>query len=354
LIRNALIFAIVTWVPLAFLTAGEGLAVQGLTIPFVKDISAYVRFLVAVPILILADGPVGMRGRMTVAHFLNANLIDEKDLDRFGQIIKTAVKFRDSLIAALILLVIVVLACWSSIAQGFGAGLRTWYLPQAGHLSLAGYWYIFVSLPILHFLILRWVYRLLIWAFFLRQVSKLDLLLTASHPDEAGGLAFIGRATPFFGIVLFALSAMASAGIATRVLFGGASLYDYLPAYATYLVLAVLIFGGPMLLFASKLYQIKEDGLRRYGAFASRYTRLFQEKWIDGAPSDEPLLGTGDIQSLADLANSYAVVERMKVIPIGFEELLWFLVPCILPALPLALTVMPLSDILGDLLKLVT
>jgi hypothetical protein len=245
------------------------------------------------------------------------------------------------------------LASWASAQQGLGT-ISTWYTPWGdGRLSIAGYWYAFFCLPILHFLILRWVYRLVVLTYLLRQIAKLDLQLTPSHPDCTGGLAFLGRILPLFGGIVFALSAMISARIATRVLFGGTDLYDDLGALAIVIVVELMIFAGPLILFMPKLFALREEGLRRYGALGSRYTRLFEAKWMSGAPEDEPLLGTGDIQSLADLANSFQVVQRMKVIPAGLNDLAFLAVPAILPALPLAATVVPLSQLLQDVLKLI-
>ncbi|HEY1983584.1 MAG TPA: hypothetical protein VGH13_26170 [Xanthobacteraceae bacterium] len=355
LIRTAVLLAAITWLPLALLSVAEGLAIRDSTIPFLKDLSVHVRFLVAVPLLVYAEEPIGRRVRISVLHFLSAKLVRDEDIPRFTLIIERATRFRDSPLVALILAAIVVLTCWRSVASGLGPGVATWYLPQStGRLSIAGYWYAFVCLPIFLFLILRWILRILVWAFFLWRVARLDLRLTWSHPDEAGGLSFVGRVIQFFGVILFALSAVLSARIATQVLFAGASLYDYLPAYAIFMAIVLAIFAGPQFLFANKLYELKERGLRQYGALASQYTRLFQEKWIDGASGDEPLLGTGDIQSLADLGNSYAVVENMKLVPVGLTDLGMLVGTAVLPALPLAATVMPVKDIAQELLKLIT
>ena len=302
MLRNVGILVLITWIPLALLTLAQGMAITGPTIPFVKDLSAHVRFLVAMPIFIIAEGMIGARIRTTIAHFAVARLIRDEDDARFAQIITTAVNLRDSRFAALGLLAFVVLASFASARQGLGTvAIPTWYDPGGnGHLSIAGYWYAFICLPILHFLILRWVYRLLVLTYLLRQISKLDLLLTPSHPDGAGGLAFLARILPLFGGIVFALSAMISARIATRVLFGGADLYDDLGALAIVIVVELIIFAGPLVLFMPKLFALREEGLRRYGALGSRYTRLFEAKWMSGAPEDEPLLGTGDIQSLAE------------------------------------------------------
>jgi len=58
------------------------------------------------------------------------------------------------------------------------------------------------------------------------------------------------------------------------------------------ILLELAIFAGPLALFIPKLYALREEGLRRYGALGARYTRLFEEKWIRGGAGDEPLLGT--------------------------------------------------------------
>jgi len=42
----------------------------------------------------------------------------------------------------------------------------TWFASSIGrgqHLTLAGCWYAFVSLPILRFILLRWYFRLFVW-----------------------------------------------------------------------------------------------------------------------------------------------------------------------------------------------
>ena len=69
-----------------------------------------------------------------------------------------------------------------------------------------------------------------------------------------------------------------------------------------------LVFG-PLLVFAPQLAQAKRTGLREYGTLAERYVREFDAKWLrGGAPAGEPLVGSADIQSLADLGNSFEVV----------------------------------------------
>jgi len=86
---------------------------------------------------------------------------------------------------------------------------------------------------------------------------------------------------------------------------------------------------------------------------AARYTRLFERKWVRGIDAtDESLLGTGDIQSLADLGNSYENLKKLRPVPIAFGDFVAMAIPGAVPALLLATAVMPVSEILKGLLHL--
>ena len=78
--------------------------------------------------------------------------------------------------------------------------------------------------------------------------------------------------------------------------------------------------------------------------------REFDAKWLrGGASSDEPLVGSGDIQSLADLANSFEVVRTMQIAPITKDAILRLIALTLAPIVPLALTMMPLEELLKTL-----
>ena len=217
-----------------------------------------------------------------------------------------------------------------------------------------GYLYALVALPIFQFLIFRWIYRMTVWSRILWKVSRLGLLLTPTHPDGAGGLAFLGKSLIPFGIVLFALSAVVASGIANRILFTGARLQEYLSSYATLFVLALVVFAAPLLIFMPNLLALKQRGLMEYGTFGSEYTQAFHRRWIGKKElSEEPLLGAGDIQSLADLGNSFEIIRKMRILPVELSDFVAFVLPGLIPALPLAATVMPLGDIVKGLLKLI-
>jgi hypothetical protein len=231
----------------------------------------------------------------------------------------------------------------------------TWFKAEPGNgLTLVGYWYAFVALPIFQFLVLRWVYRMVVWSRFLWKVSRLDLLLTPTHPDASGGLAFIGKGLIPFGVILFALSAVVSSAIASRILFSAGRLEDYQWSYVALFVVFLLIFAGPMLIFVPKLLVLKQRGLMQYATLGSRYTQAFQRKWIDETePNQQQMMGSSDIQSLADLGNSFEIIRKMRIVPAELSDFIAMVLPGLIPALPLALTVMPVGEIVKGLLKLV-
>jgi hypothetical protein len=71
------------------------------------------------------------------------------------------------------------------------------------------------------------------------------------------------------------------------------------------------------------------------------------------SPPDEPLVGCADIQSLADLGNSFDVVKGTRFVPFTLQTVLQLAVAKLLPVLPLTLTMISLEELLGRLLKLV-
>jgi hypothetical protein len=82
--------------------------------------------------------------------------------------------------------------------------------------------------------------------------------------------------------------------------------------------------------------------------------RAFDAKWLrGGAPANEPFVGSADIQSLADLSNSLEVVRSMRIVPITRDGIVRLVGAILIPLVPLALTMMPLEELVKMLLGLV-
>jgi hypothetical protein len=128
-------------------------------------------------------------------------------------------------------------------------------------------------------------------------------------------------------------------------------LMDYKFLIGGYVVLMLILILAPLLVFIPKLITVKRTGLLEYSALANEYTRAFDRKWVrKEAPEGEQLLGSGDIQSLADLGNSFSFVRNMRTIPVDLNGVIPLIIATALPMLPLVLTVYPFDDLV---LKLV-
>jgi hypothetical protein len=345
------------WLPLLLLSLIGGHALGGaIKIPFLHDIEAQVRFLVALPMLIAAEMIVHLRVGPVVSRFVERNIVVPADLPKFHAAINSAVRVRNSVPLEIGLVILVwTVGHWIWRSQ-VASGAATWYaMPQDAHLhlTLAGYWYAFVSVPLFQFILLRWYARLFIWFRFLWQVSRLNLHLTSTHPDRAGGLSFLGKSSYAFGPILFAQGALLSGIIATQILFEGKSLLSFKLEIAGFVAFFVLFILGPLGMFTPQLARAKRKGLGEYGTLASRYVQAFEEKWTrGGAPKGEELLGSGDIQSLADLGNSYATVQEMRVVPFAIRDAAPLAVASAVPILPLLLTLFSLEELVMRLIKI--
>jgi hypothetical protein len=354
--QRMLVILALTWLPLLVLSILEGQALGGRApVPFLRDVEAHVRFLVALPLLIVAELVVHERMRRVVRQFLNRQLIPEGALLRFDAAVASAFRLRNAVLAEVFLIAVVyvlgILVLWRHyIALSTTA---TWYaMPTAEglRLSLTGTWYAYVSLPFFQFLLMRWYYRLFIWARFLWQVSRIELSLIPTHPDRVGGLGFLANIAYAFTPLAVAHGALLAGLIAGRIFYLGAALPDFKVEIVVLILFVLSLVFGPFLVFAPQLASTKRTGLGEYGTLAERYVRGFDTKWLrGGAPADESMVGSADIQSLADLANSFDVVKTMRIAPITKDALLRMVAAVLVPIVPLALTMMSLEDLLKKL-----
>jgi hypothetical protein len=351
-----LVITFLAWIPLLILAAVNPSVGEAGRLAFFHDVEVHTRFLLALPILVAAELIVHSRLRPVVRRFVERGIVLPNDLPRFHNAVNSAVRLRDSVAVELgILLFLYPLSLWlwnerPSIVSS------TWYgTPGSSwHLTAAGFWYVFVSIPILRFILFRWYLRIFIWFRFLWQVSRIDLHLIPTHPDRAAGLAFLGKSAYAFGPILFAQGAMLAGVVAERVLYRGQSLISFKVQIAGFVVFFVLAILGPLLMFTPRLAQAKRKGLADYGLLAQRYVENFEQKWVAGDPShSEDLLGTSDIQSLADLGNGYAMVRDMRPIPFWLEDVSRLAAATAAPLVPLLLTIFSPEELITRVMKIV-
>jgi hypothetical protein len=352
--RRILVISLLAWLPLLVLSFVEGRALRGVAVPFLWDVDVHLRFLVALPLLVVAELVVYQRMRFVGREFLERNLIPENDLTRFEAAFASAFRLRNSVLAELLLIAFVyivgVLIIWRHYMT---LATATWYAAatvEGSKLTIAGIWYGYLSLPLFQFLLLRWYFRVFIWARFLWQVSRIKLSLVPTHPDRVGGLGFLTRTVYAFTPLAVAHGVLLAGLISNRIFYVGATLPQFKAQIAVLVVFLLCMVLGPLLVFAPQLVHAKRTGDREYGTLAERYVREFDAKWVrGGVPADEPLVGSADVQSLADMANSFDVVRTMRIAPVTKEVILQLVAATLLPVVPLVLTMMSLEELLKTL-----
>jgi hypothetical protein len=354
--RRMLVITLIAWLPLLLLSTFGSSRGTTSEISFLRDVEVQVRFLIALPILIAAEVIVHLRILPIVPRFVRRRIISSENLHRFDIAIASAIRLRNSVpIESALLFFVYTVGLWIWNHRVI-LDTATWYARPGGRWNLtpAGFWYVFVSIPIVQFLLLRWYLRLFIWFRFLWQVSRINLHLVPTHPDRSAGLAFLGKSSYAFGPILFAQGVMLAGVIASRVLYNGEQLRSFKLQAGGFIVFFVLVILGPLLMFTPQMANAKRKGLADYGQLAQDYVDMFEKRWVreDNAPAEE-LLGAADIQSLADLGNSYAMVRDMRAVPFGLEDISRLAAATASPLVPLLFTVFSPEEVIMRIIKVV-
>jgi hypothetical protein len=353
--KAAVVVAAAAWVPLLVLYLAQVPSLGPVSVPFFQDFSTGLRFLVTLPLLVYAGSFVEPRLAAVARHFAEAELVPAELRPRFHATIERALQLRDALLPQFL---IMVLALGLSLVGQTNAvsAESSWHAVSTAsglHRTWAGWAYDYFTLPLYRVVVLTWVWRYLLWIWFLWRSSRLQLRIVPSHPDLSGGLAFIGVGQSAFSILVVAFSIGAAGIVGMQAVHEGSPLASLYPLIGGYL--AVILAGvlGPLFICSPLLWNAKRRGLYRYGTLGSEYTTAFERKWMEPRPEDgEALLGSADIQSLADLGNSFNVVRQMRLYPFEPRVVAILTAAAVGPFLPLALIQYPISQILTELFHL--
>jgi hypothetical protein len=349
--RIAAVLAL-TWLPVLVLAALGGTLLSGAKIPFFFDVEAQVRLLVALPLLLAAEPVVHWQLSAQVRQFEERGLIAPADRARFAAIIDDTMRLRNSMAIELVILVCALGAGYWIWRPEFASRVGTWYMtPEDERLTAAGAWYAFVSLGVFRFVLFRWYFRLALWYLFLWRVSRLRLELNALHPDGVGGIGFLGASVGALSAVLVAQSATVSGAIAGQILHEGMKLQAYQMEIAAVVVVLLAVALAPLGFFIAPLVAAGIQGRREYGALAMRYVQQFREKWLQGTPTQDRLLGAADVQALADLGAAHERVARMHVLPLDLRAIVRLAGLVALPFAPLVVSVMPVNELIARVLR---
>lgn len=337
----------ILWLVLVFLALAQGATkVFSLSV-----VAVHARLLLALPLLFVAETALDAKFREFVVLLVRSGVAGDRALPELKMAAGRLLNWKNSWVpdATSLAAAVALTLLWARMRL---TGQSPHESSQAlAAMPLAAAWYWFVCLPLFRFLMIRWAWRLAFWWVFLLRLAKVGLELQPDHPDRAGGLGYLEIVHTRFATLALAISIIVSATFAEDIASGKTSLNAIYPALLVTLFIDIVLFVSPLCVFAFKLRACQEKGLRDYTALSSRYVRVFDQKWIRGEGPQEPMLGTPDLQSLADLSNSVTVVRNMRLAPISMRLFVIIGVAALTPMALLLLFDYPLTQLAQILLR---
>ena len=350
-VRRAVFFALLTWLPLVAWAAYAGRIMPGgIDEPLVMHFGVHVRFLLAVPALILGEAMAHRVSTTLVPYFLTSGVVPPAQRAAFVRVVGGVARLRDRTLPWLLIAVIVI--GWTilePVGGGSEAGHEAAWAASGdgGGLGFGGFWLLYVSRPIFGALLAAWLWRLALVFILLKRIAGLELSIVPTHPDGSGGLGFVRDMPKAFSLMAFAASAVVASRLAHDVIYHGVSVQSLKGVLGGFVVLVVVLCVAPLLALAGPLAAAKRRALLDYGALVGEHGRLVRRRWILGeTPTDDALLHASEIGPVADALALYDSVRRMRPVPFGKSTLIAIAVPTLLPILVLLSTQVPIKEVL--------
>ena len=358
--RRLALLTTISWLPLLLLATMEGnLFNSSLDMPFVYDLKPYVRYLLVLPLLIVADTIIDPLIAMNIRSIRSSGILGEDNHDRYQAAFNRLENRKDSKIADIIILLIISATLLTYVSNLNDLDIFTdftnWMMVSGTiepMLTGAGWWFFAVSSPILQILIYRWFWRLYLWAEFLFRISKIKLKLQPTHPDLAGGLGILKNGENAFMLIFIAFGTMLSVSLAQEILYTDITLADARPLIIGYIVVVLIIMTLPLMFFSTHLIKAKHWGRVAYGGLGYRLSRAFDKKWAnpeDQTNGDE-LLKTADASAVCDYSDIYDAVRNMRFLPLNIKSYAVQALVLAIPFIPLIFTEVPVAAVITRLM----
>ncbi len=350
--RRALFLALLTWLPIAAWAVWAGrLADTSSGESLLHHYGVHVRCLVVIPLLVLAEPMLRSRLRSIAARLAQTAVADPLMRERFDAASAGVLRLWSA--SPPWILGIALAIAWSLVdrAHQYEDAL-SWALDGRGALGFGGWWFGYVVRPIFLVLLLGWLWRIVLVCGWFWRIGKLDLSLVPTHPDRAGGIAFVDKLPSAFALVTLAMSAQLASRWAHEILHHAASLSIYRQPVILFVALWTLLLLLPLFGLLPALNRVRRRSVAEYSGLVGRQGRLVHQRWIDGAQvGDEPILDAPEIGPVADAAAMYGAVKRMRRVPISRASIVMVIVPLAIPLMLAAALQVPLKELLLKLAK---
>jgi hypothetical protein len=356
--RRAAFFTLLAWLPMAAWALWAGRALPGSASavgePLFEHFGVHVRCLIAIPVLILAQGLAHKTTTRLLPWFVRSGVVPAGKVLQLRAVVNGLARLRNASLPWIVMAGMAV--AWTAVGPVAQTSDELAWAAEgaapATHFGFGGWWFLCVARPIYFVLALAWLWRLALLTLLFRRIAKLGLELVPTHPDRLGGLAFVEGFVTIFGPVAFVLSAVLSSQWAHQVMYHDAPLKSLQVPAVAFLVLALAFFLAPLLVFVPPLAAARKRAMLEYGALVGLHGKLVRERWIlRQAVENDEVLNAPEIGPVADAIALFDAVKAMRPVPIGKPALLAIALPVIVPFLLVLSIKIPLGQLLGKLLK---
>ena len=352
--RRAILLAALTWFPLSLWAAFAHRVLPGTVAePLLEHFGVHVRCLVAIPLLVIAEAMAQAQTLSIVPYFLRSGLVTEVERPRLREVVSGVVRLRNATLPWAVMAGLVI--AWIALEPTTTSHELLWAAEDStatARLGFGGWWLVFVARPVFVALLLVWLWRLALVFLLLGRIARLDLSIVPSHPDRAGGLGFLERMPLAFSLVVLAVSAVVASQWAHQVVYHGVAVQSLFAPMAALVVIAMLLFLSPLLLFLPKLTGAKRKALADYGALVGEHGRRVRRRWILGEKvADDGLLDAPELGPVADTLTLYEAVQKMRPAPIGRRAAMAIALPAVIPIVVVLVLQIPLKSLVLGLLK---
>lgn len=311
-VRIAAALAAISWLPLALAALAEDVA-TGTRGTFMWDVGVHARLLLALPIAIVAEFPIGRRLGAAMKYLMDARLIDDDNRARAQAAIDRAQQLRDSRRIEPMLAVVAVGLSILDVTLG-RHGPETWIFAGGRGVSAAGWIYLLFSAPLFRFIALRWAWRLVIWTTLLVGLARAPLHIEPAHPDRAGGLSVLRGAHVSFAWIALALGISFAGNLTTEKLLLGRSVMDYTTEITVFAVLTPFVLLLPLLAFAIPIELARRSRHEEYGSAAADFARRYAADVMKPESRTPLSVDTPCTSAHTDFVTSFEAVESTSPI----------------------------------------
>lgn len=344
----------ITWLPLLIITAFEGTIDSGVSVPFLKDVSIHVRLLVVLPVLLTIKEIINSKSIDLERYFSNTLMNDAEKQVVLNKELKRVKRLINSGVPEIIFLLIIIALTISPLKGGLLSESTSWRFERGDTtLSFAGKWVVFISIPIFQFLILRWLWRYIIWALFLFRLARTPLNLQPTHPDQVAGLGIVADVHKYFGLIFLAINIIASGEMVTRILENPDSFQAIRGEAIANVAICVVLLFLPLFFFIIKLIMTRHYALMDLGNLGTTLSGKFEEEWLRNIPIEKKVLeGKVSTNTLQDYSSIYRSTEKMRSVPFRLSDVVMVILILFIPYIPILLIHFSIIELLQKLFGL--